>query len=208
VSRRPARAGQDQLPVAANGRVVTVPNLISLVRLLGVPLFLYLLLVAHADVAAVVVLAVGGTTDWVDGFVARRLGQVSRLGELLDPLVDRLYILATLAAFTARDVVPWQFTVALLARELLLLGALVVLRRSGYGPPQVHYLGKTATFILLAAFPVLLLAHAVPETSAVAGAIGWGLGWWGLVLYWAAGVLYLFQAGRLVRTSRERGTAS
>jgi cardiolipin synthase (CMP-forming) len=209
VSRRPARAGQHQLPATPDGgRVLTVPNLISLVRLLGVPLFLYLLLVARADVAAVVVLAVGGTTDWVDGFIARRLGQVSRLGELLDPMADRLYILATLVAFTARDVVPWQFAAALLARELLLLGALVVLRRYGYGPPQVHYLGKTATFILLAAFPVLLLAHAVPGTSTVAGAIGWGLGWWGLVLYWAAGVLYLLQVGRLVRASRERGTAT
>lgn len=207
MSRRPARAGHHQLPAAPHGRVLTVPNLISLVRLLGVPLFLYLLLVARADVAAVVVLAVGGTTDWVDGFFARRLGQVSRLGELLDPLADRLYILATLVAFTARDVVPWQFAAALLAREVLLVGALVVLQRYGYGPPQVHYLGKTATFILLAAFPVLLLAHAVPGTSTVAGAIGWGLGWWGLVLYWAAGVLYLLQVGRLVRASRERGTA-
>lgn len=208
MSRRPARAGNHQLPAAPyGGRVLTVPNLISFVRLLGVPLFLYLLLVARSDVAAVVVLAIGGTTDWVDGFVARRLGQVSRLGELLDPMADRLYILATLVAFTARDVVPWQFAAALLAREALLLGALIVLRLYGYGPPQVHYLGKTATFILLAAFPVLLLAHAVPATSTVAGAIGWGLGWWGLVLYWAAGVLYLLQVGRLVRASRGRRTA-
>jgi cardiolipin synthase (CMP-forming) len=203
VSRR--RAGSHQLPVDANAnRVLTVPNLISMVRLLGVPLFLYLLLVARADVAALVVLAVGGTTDWVDGFFARRLGQVSRLGEILDPAADRLYILATLAGFTERNVVPWPFTATLLARELLLLGALVILRRYGYGPPQVHYLGKTATFILLAAFPVLLLAHAAPATSAVAGAIGWGLGWWGLVLYWAAGVLYLMQAGRLVRAVQGR----
>ncbi|HEX2771607.1 MAG TPA: CDP-alcohol phosphatidyltransferase family protein, partial [Micromonosporaceae bacterium] len=142
------------MPATPDGRVLTVPNLISFVRLLGVPLFLYLLLVARADVAAVVVLALGGTTDWVDGFVARRLGQVTRLGELLDPMADRLYILATLVAFTTRAVVPWQFAAALLARDVLLVGALVVLRRYGYGPPQVHYLGKTATFILLAAFPV------------------------------------------------------
>ena len=94
----------------------------------------------------------------MDGWIARRLRQVSRLGELLDPLADRLYILATLLAFTAREVVPWQFTAALLARELLLLGSLAVLRRYGYGPPPVHYVGKTATFLLLAAFPVLLLA--------------------------------------------------
>ncbi|MEU4779154.1 CDP-alcohol phosphatidyltransferase family protein [Micromonospora sp. NPDC023633] len=186
-------------------RVVTLPNVISFVRLLGVPLFLYLLLVAHADVAALVVLAVGGTTDWVDGWVARRMRQVSRLGELLDPLADRLYILATLLAFTARDVVPWQFTAALLARELLLLGSLAVLRRYGYGPPPVHYVGKTATFLLLAAFPVLLLAAAVPGAATVAGAIGWGLAWWGLVLYWVAGALYVVQASRLVRAVRAGG---
>ncbi|MEV5767878.1 CDP-alcohol phosphatidyltransferase family protein [Micromonospora sp. NPDC052213] len=187
---------------------MTLPNLISFVRLLGVPLFLYLLLVAHADVAAIVVLAVGGTTDWVDGWVARRMRQVSRLGELLDPAVDRLYILATLVGFTARGVVPWQFTAALLARELLLLGSLAVLRRYGYGPPPVHYVGKTATFLLLAAFPVLLLAAAVPGAEAVAGPIGWGLAWWGLVLYWVAGAMYVVQAGRLVRAVRAEGASA
>jgi cardiolipin synthase len=157
-------------------------------------------------VAAVVVLAVGGTSDWIDGYVARRLGQVSKLGELLDPLADRLYILATLIAFTVRDVVPWQFTAALLAREAVMAGCLLVLRRRGHGPPQVHYVGKTATFILLAAFPVLLLAKAVP--AAVTGAIGWGLAWWGLVLYWVAAVLYLAQANELLRAGRRTGGAA
>nr|WP_233600867.1 MULTISPECIES: CDP-alcohol phosphatidyltransferase family protein [Micromonospora] len=185
-------------------RVLTLPNLISFVRLVGVPLFLYLFLVVRADVAAIVVLAIGGTSDWVDGWVARRMQQVSRLGELLDPLADRLYILATLLAFTARDVVPWQFTAALLARELLLLGSLGVLRRHGYGPPPVHYVGKTATFLLLAAFPILLLAAAAPGAATVAGAIGWGLAWWGLVLYWVAGAMYVVQASRLVRAMRDR----
>jgi cardiolipin synthase len=214
VARRPAGA----LPPESSGgpgaapagdRILTLPNLISFVRLLGVPLFLYLLLVAHADLAAVVVLAIGGTTDWVDGWLARRLRQVSRLGELLDPLADRLYILATLLAFTAREVVPWQFTAVLLARELLLLGSLGVLRRHGYGPPPVHYVGKTATFLLLAAFPVLLLAHVTSAaTATVAGAVGWGLAWWGLALYWAAGALYVVQAARLVRAVRAPGVAA
>jgi cardiolipin synthase len=184
------------------GRILTVPNVISFARLLGVPLFLYLLLVAEADGAAVAVLAIGGTSDWVDGYVARRLQQVSRLGELLDPLADRLYILATLVAFTIRDVVPWQFTAALLAREAVLLVPLAVLRRYGYGPPPVHYLGKTATFVLLAAFPLLLLAVAAPATAVVAGAVGWGLAWWGLVLYWIAGGLYVAQTARLVGAAR------
>ena len=183
-------------------RILTIPNLISFARLIGVPLFLYLFLSARADLAAMVVLAIGGTSDWVDGYIARRMDQVSRLGELLDPLADRLYILATLVAFTLRDVVPWQFTAALLAREVLLAGSLLVLRRHGYGPPPVHYVGKTATFILLAAFPVLLLAAAVPAAATAAVAIGWGLAWWGLVLYWVAGALYVVQATRLIRESR------
>ncbi|MFB9238324.1 CDP-alcohol phosphatidyltransferase family protein [Plantactinospora siamensis] len=211
MSRRPASAPDagppDHTAVRPAGRtraILTLPNLISLLRLIGVPLFLYLFLVPRADAVAVAVLAVGGSTDWVDGYVARRLGQVSRLGELLDPLADRLYILATLLAFTLRDVVPWQFTVALLARELLLGVRLLVLRGYGFGPPPVHYLGKTATFVLLTAFPVLLLAAAVPGAAAVAGPIGWGLAWWGLVLYWASGVLYLVEAARLIRMVRQR----
>ncbi|MBQ1026460.1 CDP-alcohol phosphatidyltransferase family protein [Micromonospora sp. C95] len=208
MSGRAARAEQPQARGGdgrgTDDRVLTWPNLISFLRLLGVPLFLFLFLVARADVAAIVVLAVGGTSDWVDGWIARRLRQVSRLGELLDPLADRLYILATLVAFTAREVVPWQFTAALLAREVLLLGSLGVLRRHGYGPPPVHYVGKTATFLLLAAFPILLLASVVPAAAAAGGAIGWALAWWGLVLYWVAGVLYVIQARKLVRAVRGR----
>jgi cardiolipin synthase len=185
----------------ASGRVLTVPNLISFARLLGVPLFLYLFL-AHAYAAAVVVLTVGGTTDWVDGYLARRLRQVSRLGELLDPFADRLYILATLVAFVIGGVVPVWFAGALLLRDAALIGCLSVLRRYGYGPLPVHYLGKTATFILLFAFPVLLLARASTAAAPVAGAAGWALAWWGLSLYWAAGVLYVVQTVSLVRAAR------
>ncbi|MCM4080172.1 CDP-alcohol phosphatidyltransferase family protein [Paractinoplanes hotanensis] len=187
---------------APSNRIWTIPNVISFIRLLGVPLFLYLLLGPQHDVAAVIVLAVGGTTDWVDGFVARRMNSVSRLGELLDPFADRLYILATLIGFTVRGVVPYWLTGALLLRELVLGIALLVLRRHGYGPPPVHYVGKTGTFVLLAAFPVILLARAVPSIDPWAGPLGWGLAWWALGLYWAAGVLYLLQATRLVRASR------
>jgi cardiolipin synthase len=184
-------------------RILTVPNLISFARLAGVPLFLYLFLVAERYGWAVTVLAIGGTSDWIDGYLARRLGQVSRLGELLDPLADRLYILATLIAFTAKGVVPWWFTIALLTREAVLLVTLLILRRYGMGPPPVHYLGKTATFILLFAFPVLLLAWSTAGTvHAIAYANGWALAWWGLALYWLAGVLYLQQFFGVVRARR------
>ena len=184
-------------------RVLTVPNLISFARLAGVPLFLYLFLVADRVGWAVTVLAIGGTSDWIDGYLARRLGQVSRLGELLDPLADRLYILATLLAFTIRDVVPWQLTVALLARDVLLLFTLPILRRLGHGPPPVHYLGKTATFLLLFAFPVLLLAWGTTgAVHDVAYSSGWALSIWGLGLYWLAGLLYLKQFLDVVKEHR------
>lgn len=185
------------------GRIMTVPNLISFARLAGVPLFLYLFLGADRPGWALVVLAIGGTSDWIDGYLARKLGQVSRLGELLDPLADRLYILATLVAFTIREVVPWQFTAALVAREAVMLIALAVLRRQGFGPPPVHYLGKAATFILLFAFPLLLLAWGDLTSGALhtfAYASGWGLAWWGLILYWLAAVLYLRQISATLRS--------
>lgn len=191
---------------AGRGRILTLANAITLARLLGVPLFVYLFLAVRADAAAIAVLAVGGTSDWFDGYVARRLGQVSRIGELLDPLVDRLYILATVLALTARDVLPWPFTVALLAREAVLAACLPVLRRFGYGPPPVHYLGKTATFVLLAAFPVLLLATVSPAAAPVAHPVGWALAWWGIVLYWVAGGFYVAQVVGLVRAARRAGT--
>ncbi|MET0417807.1 MAG: CDP-alcohol phosphatidyltransferase family protein [Actinoplanes sp.] len=195
-------------PVASD-RIWTIPNVISFIRLLGVPHFLYLMLGPQHDVAAVIVLAIGGTTDWVDGYVARRMNSVSRLGEVLDPFADRLYILATLIGFTVRGVVPYWLTGALLLRELVMAIALLVLRRHGYGPLPVHYVGKTGTFVLLAAFPVILLARAVPSIDWWAGPIGWGLAWWALGLYWAAAVLYLVQTVQLLRADRaERAAAA
>ena len=195
---RPEQTGRD------TDRVLTIPTMISFARLLGVPLFLWLYLGAHQTGIAVAVLAIGGTSDWIDGYLARRLHQVSRLGELMDPLADRLYILATVIAFTIGGVVPWVFTAVLLARDVVMIGCLAVLRRAGYAPPPVHYLGKTATFILLFAFPVLLLAHAL-HGNTFFYATGWGLAWWGLVLYWMAAAFYLVQAAGAVRaTARER----
>jgi cardiolipin synthase (CMP-forming) len=187
---------------AARGRVLTAANAISFARLLGVPLFLILLFAADRPGIAVAVLAVGGTTDWVDGWVARRFGQVSRLGELLDPAVDRLYIAATVVALTVEGVLPLAYTVALVLRELVMAVCLAVLRRNGFGPPPVHYLGKTATFILLAAFPVLLLAHASTGAHDVAHPVGWGLAWWGIGLYWLAAALYVGQTVVAVRKAQ------
>ncbi|MBA3488477.1 MAG: CDP-alcohol phosphatidyltransferase family protein [Longispora sp.] len=187
-----------------SGRVLTIPNLISFMRLAGVPLFLWLILGEdHHDLAAVIVLAIGGTTDWVDGFVARRLNQVSRLGQLLDPIADRLYILATLLALTVREIVPWQYTAALLAREVVLGACQLVIRHYGYPTMPVHYVGKVATFVLLMAFPTLLLAAATTGvTHTLVYASGWSLAIWGLGLYWLAAAFYLYQVANVVGHAR------
>jgi cardiolipin synthase len=180
-------------------RIVTVPNALSVIRLLGVPLFLWLLLGPHADGWALGVLAVSGFTDWADGVLARKLNQISRAGALLDPLADRLYILATLLGLVLRHVIPLWLALIIVGRDAVLAGALAVLRRRGYGPPAVHYLGKAATFCLLYAFPLLLVGTYHGTVPDIARPVAWAFTIWGTSLYVWAGVVYLKQAIQLVR---------
>ena len=192
---------------ARTDRVVTLPNALSVLSLLGVPLFLWLVL-TELDALAIAVLMVSGTTDWLDGKIARAWNQISRLGALLDPAADRLYILATLVGLTVRDVVPLWLTVTLVGRDLVLAGFLPVLRRYGYGPLPVHFLGKAATFNLLAGFPLLLLGEGESLVSQVAHAFGWAFAIWGTALYLWAGVLYVVQVQQLVGAARQGMTGS
>ncbi|HVF05886.1 MAG TPA: CDP-alcohol phosphatidyltransferase family protein [Frankiaceae bacterium] len=184
---------------AVSDRVLTVPNVLSLLRLLGVPLFLWLLLGPEADGWAIFLLAVSGATDYVDGQIARRYGLISRVGQLLDPLADRLYILTTVLAFTIRGILPLYFTLILLARDLFLAALLPVLKRHGYGPLPVHFMGKAATYNLLFAFPLVLLGAGDGTAAAIGRAIGWAFATWGITLYWWAGALYAWQVRALVR---------
>jgi cardiolipin synthase (CMP-forming) len=186
-------AVQDGGAQQGSTRVLTVPNLLSVLRLLGVPLLLWLLLGPQEDGWAIVVLAVGGITDWADGKLARVLNQYSRLGALLDPAVDRLYILAALVALGARGIVPWWGVGVLVARDLVLGVTLPILRRRGYGPYPVTYLGKGATFLLLYAFPLLLLGQTDTWAAPIALPLGLGFGIWGTALYLYTGLLYLAQ---------------
>jgi CDP-diacylglycerol--glycerol-3-phosphate 3-phosphatidyltransferase len=189
---------RDDLP----DRVWTLPNALSVLRLLGVPLFLWLLLGPEADGWAVIVLMISGITDWADGKLARWLDQSSKLGALLDPAADRLYIICTLVALALRDIIPIWVVVALLGRELVLGVMLLVLRRYGYPPLQVHYLGKAATFLLLYAFPVLLLADGEGRLATLAEPFAWALTIWGTGLYLLAGALYVIQVIGIVRAER------
>ena len=189
-------------------RVLTVPNLLSLLRLAGVPLFLWLLLGPRADGWALVVLMVGGVTDWLDGKLARLLDQYSTLGALLDPAVDRLYILAALVALAVREVVPWWAVAVLVGRDLLLAACLPVLRARGYTPFRVTYLGKSATFLLLYAFPLLLLGVGTSPLAPWARPLGYAFGGWGAGLYLYSGLLYLTQfALAMSRPSARAGPA-
>jgi len=165
-------------------RVLTVPNMLSALRLLGVPLFLWLILVPEADWWAIVVLAIAGFTDWLDGYLARKWHQISRVGQLLDPIADRLYILATLIGLLLRGIVPLWFVLLLVSRDLIMSVVLAVLKRRGVTGLPVHFLGKAATFCLLYAFPLLLLGDGTGWLADTAKIVGWAFAVWGTALYW------------------------
>jgi cardiolipin synthase len=182
-------------------RVWTIPNGISAARLLGVPVFLWLVLgprTATADAWAVGVLIASAISDWLDGKLARALGQTSRLGQLLDPAADRLYIAATLIGLSVRGIIPWWLFGVLAARELAVGVALAVLRRHGIPSLQVSFAGKAATFCLLYAFPLLFLGAHGGTAAEVARVAGWAFAIWGTALYWTSGGLYLIQARGLL----------
>jgi len=185
-------------------RIWTIPNVLSMLRLAGVPLFLYWALVTEQDGRAILLLMAAGATDYFDGWIARRYGSFTRLGQLLDPAADRLYILATLLALVARDGLPLWWALVLIGRDLVLAGCLPILRKHGYGPLPVHFLGKAATFNLLYAFPMLLAAVPGNEgwLATVFRPMGWAFATWGSLLYLWAGVLYVVQVRRLVRAGR------
>jgi cardiolipin synthase len=189
-------------------RVLTVPNAISLARLAGVPVFVWLVLGLRSQAGdwwAVGLLAAAGVSDWLDGKIARAWNQQSRLGEMLDPVADRLYIVATVTALAIRMIIPWWLVGVLASRELALGVVLVVLWRAGYGPLKVSFVGKAATLSLLYAFPLLFLGSHSTSYATLARVFGWAFALWGTALYWWAAVLYAEQARRLLAADRLSG---
>jgi len=178
-------------------RVLTVPNALSLLRLLAIPLFLWLVLVPEADGWAALVLVLSAFTDYLDGYLARRWHQISRVGQLLDPVVDRLCTVATLLGLAIRDIVPWWFVALLVLRDVMLVATGPTLRRLGLTALPVHFLGKAATFNLLISFPLLLLGAGSGTAAAIASTFGWAFAIWGAALYWWSGLLYVEQVRRL-----------
>jgi cardiolipin synthase len=187
-------------------RVITIPNMISFARLAGVPVFLWLVLGLRTEAGdwwALGILAAAGLSDWLDGKIARAMNQQSRIGELLDPSADRLYIVSTVMALAIRAIIGWWLVAALAVRELVLGVVLLVLRRHGYGPLRVSFVGKAATLALLYAFPLLFLGSHHTSYADVARVFGWAFALWGTALYWWAAVLYVRQARALLARDDE-----
>ncbi|HEY3015339.1 MAG TPA: CDP-alcohol phosphatidyltransferase family protein [Nocardioides sp.] len=187
-------------------RVWTLPNLLSLARLGLIPVFLWLVLGPHEDAWALGVLMLSGITDFLDGYLARKLNQRSSLGEVLDPAADRLYILAVVIGLALRGIVPWWVALLLPLRDAMLWGLVPFLRKRGYSALPVHFLGKAATFNLLYAFPLLLLGDGEGVAAGLARVFGWAFAYWGIALYWWAGLLYAWQVRKLLTDDRRAST--
>jgi cardiolipin synthase len=181
-------------------RVLTVPNALSVLRLVLVPVFLYLLLVADATGWATGVLMFSGFSDWADGKIARLVdNQSSRLGELLDPAVDRIYMVTVPVALAIYGAVPWWIVLTLLGRDVVLAATLPVLRSRGLTALPVTYIGKAATFALMSGFPLILLGQFDALWSRIILTCGWAFLIWGMAMYLWSGALYLIQMAMVVR---------
>jgi cardiolipin synthase len=193
-------ASGGRLAPASRDRIVTVPNLISLARILLIPVFVALILGEGTEAAGLVLLGAVVSTDWIDGYIARRTGQVSNLGKVLDPVADRLAIAAALIAMMARDAIPLWAALLVIVRDALVLlagGALLLVLKVRI---DVRPIGKVATFALMVGIPAVAWANFGLPLEALARMAGWALFWIGIVLYYAAAVLYSFD---LVKAARE-----
>ncbi|QNE33903.1 CDP-alcohol phosphatidyltransferase family protein [Leifsonia shinshuensis] len=183
---------------AVSSRVWTIPNVLSFFRLALVPVFLAFV-IAGEDALALLVLIVSSVTDFLDGWLARKLNQVSRLGQLLDPAADRLYIFAALVGLAWREVIPWWLVAVIVARDVMLAVLGVILANHGFGPLPVHHLGKVATFCLFWALPLLMLGEAFDPLAPYSLPLGWAFALWGAFLYWWAGIVYIRETARVIR---------
>jgi cardiolipin synthase len=186
----------------ALGRVLTAANLVTVVRLACVPLFVWLLFGDRRQSAAAVLLGVLGATDWVDGFLARRLRQVSTLGKVLDPVADRVLVLTGVLSIIVVGAVPVWFGAATVAREALVSAAVLLLASLGAERVDVLWVGKAGTFGLMVAYPAFLLAHGHASWQPPFEVIAWVAGVPGLALAWVAAAAYLPRSRRALVEGR------
>jgi CDP-diacylglycerol--glycerol-3-phosphate 3-phosphatidyltransferase len=191
-----ARIAASPTPAATgpvSSAILTIPNLISFARVLLMPVCAWLLASGRFG-AGFVLTGVVGASDFLDGWLARRTGTVSRLGQLLDPLADRLLIASVAVALLVRGALPWPAVALLVGRDLVLLIGFQVLQRRGVRPPDVVWLGKAATFALLVALPALALGETATAVAGPFRALGLAFLWVGIALYYVVGWIYVRQA--------------
>ncbi|MBQ5557475.1 MAG: CDP-alcohol phosphatidyltransferase family protein [Aeriscardovia sp.] len=182
----------------------TVPNVISFLRIVSIP-FIAWLIATRRPVAALIVLAVSGASDGLDGYIARRFDQVSVLGQILDPIADRLLIICSALALAIARIVPWWLMIIICCRDLVMGIEILVLAQHDYGPLPVHFVGKVGTFMLMLAIPTLIVSHVVGcythtiRVDFLVHSFGLACCWWGVGLYWLAGIIYLAQGHLLLK---------
>lgn len=178
--------------------IFTIPNAISFLRILSIPI-IALLISQRYLIWSLIILAVSSASDWVDGYIARRFNQVSRIGQILDPIADRLLIICSMLALAWAQIVPWWLLVAVGVRDVIMFAEILILANHDYGPLPVHFVGKAGTALLLMAVPVLIIGDmwssmffALLHLIGIAGAV------WGVALYWVAGIIYIMQGTALL----------
>ncbi len=194
------KAEKSTYSLPARNIVWTVPNIISFIRIATIPLIAWLIAANHLW-WALLVMALSASSDGLDGYLARRFNQVSHLGQLLDPIADRLLIISCTLALAIANVLPWWLVIIIFMRDLLLGGQILILSNHGYGPLPVHFAGKTSTFLLMSAIPVMMIAQTVPRLTVwylLLHGLGLALCWWGIGLYYVSGVIYLIQGHKLI----------
>jgi cardiolipin synthase len=201
-ARPPGEASPREVPgsdaPASDAGWLTIPNVLSLLRLASVPVFLWLFLTDREN-AAVILYAVGAWTDFFDGVIARRFNQVSELGKLLDPLADRVFIVALAVALVARDVLPLVLAVAVIGRDVLLLSIFPLLERRKVERIAVNFTGKSATAALLFGLTWLAFSQTTFADEAFVEVVGISFVILGAVLYWVAAGMYAREAMRRLR---------
>ena len=184
--------------------VKSIPMIMTWSRVALIPVFLifYYAPIEDARLWAGLAFMIAAITDWFDGYLARKLNQETKLGAMLDPAADRLYIFATLLGLAVNGNIPVWLAVVVIGRDVVLATTYPVLATHGYGPLPVHWLGKAGTFALLYAFPLLLLADIIPGFDHIILPIAWAFAFWGIGLYWWAGIVYVRQVFDLVTSSK------
>ncbi len=183
-------------------KILTIPNVLSMLRLLLIPVFVWLALGPEADGWAFFILAVSSITDWLDGVVARRFQMVSRVGQLLDPIADRLFVISTILVLAIREIVPWWLVIVLVLRDVFMGLIQLWINRRGVEPLPVHYVGKAATLCLLYGMPLLFLTTGDGTLSDIATPLAWAFIVWGTGIYWWSAVLYAEQASAVLQGRR------